>query len=228
MTIIENKQQAILASATRLFIEPGYSETRMQMIAAEANIAVGTLYKFFKSKPDLLNFVFTATISGTETFTNQSELFKPTSKAELLNRTTTLYQNEQKKLTTILVKTHTAGSFTQLLTYLFTTFDRYGAYFLILERNQDLYPTLLDLYKKYRQALYENTTRYLTTMSDNGLISALIQPKYDAAMIIDEIFWWSAHQEYDSFERGEHIFNKQLMRNAVISKLKRSYQEQLW
>uniref|UniRef100_UPI0020732995 hypothetical protein n=1 Tax=Lactiplantibacillus paraplantarum TaxID=60520 RepID=UPI0020732995 len=161
-------------------------------------------------------------------FANQSELFKPTSKAELLTRTTTLYQNEQKKLTTILVKTHTAGSFTQLLTSLFTAFDRYGAYFLILERNQELYPTLLDLYKEYRQALYENTTRYLTTMSDNGLISALIQPKYDAAMIIDEIFWWSAHQEYDSFERGEHIFNKQLMRNAVISKLKRSYQEQLW
>lgn len=45
--------EAILAAAERLFLRVGYHATRMADVAAEAGVAVGTLYKHFPSKEAL-------------------------------------------------------------------------------------------------------------------------------------------------------------------------------
>ena len=49
----ERYRQEILSAALRLFAEKGYHGTSMQEIAAEADFAVGTLYRFFPSKKAL-------------------------------------------------------------------------------------------------------------------------------------------------------------------------------
>lgn len=43
----------MLSAALALFSEKGYHNVTMQEIAAEAEFAIGTLYKFFKNKEDL-------------------------------------------------------------------------------------------------------------------------------------------------------------------------------
>lgn len=43
-------REAILEAAERLFVRVGYHETKISDLAAEAGIAVGTLYKHFESK----------------------------------------------------------------------------------------------------------------------------------------------------------------------------------
>lgn len=61
---LQRKLNRVLNSASSLFIVPGFSETKMQDIAKGANLAVGTLYSMFKSKDDLLNFIFAATLNS--------------------------------------------------------------------------------------------------------------------------------------------------------------------
>lgn len=48
-------KQEILSAALKLFSEKGFYNVSMQQIAEEAEFAVGTLYKYFKSKDELFN-----------------------------------------------------------------------------------------------------------------------------------------------------------------------------
>ncbi|GHO86295.1 TetR/AcrR family transcriptional regulator [Dictyobacter formicarum] len=48
-----SKRDAILAAARTLFVKKGYEETTIADIAREANIAVGTVYLYFRSKRDV-------------------------------------------------------------------------------------------------------------------------------------------------------------------------------
>ncbi len=48
---------AILSAAERVFAEQGYDESRMQTVAAEAGVALGTLYKVFAGKQDVLDAI---------------------------------------------------------------------------------------------------------------------------------------------------------------------------
>jgi AcrR family transcriptional regulator len=45
--------EEILAAAERLFLRVGYTDAKMQDLAAEAGVAVGTLYKYFPSKDEV-------------------------------------------------------------------------------------------------------------------------------------------------------------------------------
>ena len=47
------QRQEILAAALDLFSQKGYHNVSMQEIAAKAEFAIGTLYKFFQNKEDL-------------------------------------------------------------------------------------------------------------------------------------------------------------------------------
>jgi len=47
------QRQEMLAAALELFSEKGYHNVSMHQVAAQAEFAIGTLYKFFQSKEDL-------------------------------------------------------------------------------------------------------------------------------------------------------------------------------
>jgi AcrR family transcriptional regulator len=51
--IIKDVETKILTAAEELFITQGYQETDMRKIAAHAEIAVGTIYKYYRDKQDL-------------------------------------------------------------------------------------------------------------------------------------------------------------------------------
>jgi AcrR family transcriptional regulator len=57
----EQRYQTILQTAERLFCENGYSNTKIQDIAREAEVAVGTVYFYFRNKEDLLLQLLEAT-----------------------------------------------------------------------------------------------------------------------------------------------------------------------
>jgi TetR/AcrR family fatty acid metabolism transcriptional regulator len=48
------KRRRILQAATALFVKNGYRKTSLDEVARAAGVAKGTLYLYFKSKPDLL------------------------------------------------------------------------------------------------------------------------------------------------------------------------------
>ena len=51
---ISKRQWDILDAATKIFAEKGYEGSRTSDIAKEANIAEGTIFRYFKTKKDLL------------------------------------------------------------------------------------------------------------------------------------------------------------------------------
>ena len=57
----ELRYQTILQTAERLFCENGYSNTKIQDIARAAEVAVGTVYFYFRNKEDLLLQLLDAT-----------------------------------------------------------------------------------------------------------------------------------------------------------------------
>jgi AcrR family transcriptional regulator len=58
------RSRAILATASRLFAEKGYSQTTTAEIAREAGVAEGTLYHHFGSKDGIFLTLFEETMEG--------------------------------------------------------------------------------------------------------------------------------------------------------------------
>jgi TetR/AcrR family fatty acid metabolism transcriptional regulator len=55
---VTDKREAILRSATHVFALKGYFSSKVSDIAAEAGIADGTVYLYFKSKDEILHSLF--------------------------------------------------------------------------------------------------------------------------------------------------------------------------
>src|SRR3954453_17413651 len=57
-TAAADKRELILGAATRVFAQSGYFNSKVADIAAEAGIADGTVYLYFKSKDEILHSIF--------------------------------------------------------------------------------------------------------------------------------------------------------------------------
>ena len=57
---LNNKDELIRQAAIRVFAREGFHRARMETIAHEAGVAVGTIYNYFESKRDVLLAVFEA------------------------------------------------------------------------------------------------------------------------------------------------------------------------
>lgn len=62
--VISDKRAAILRAATKVFAETGYFNSKVSDIAAEAGIADGTVYLYFKSKDEILHSLFDRAMAG--------------------------------------------------------------------------------------------------------------------------------------------------------------------
>ncbi len=60
------RRSEILAAALEVFDAHGFGHTTMDMVAARAGIAKGSLYNYFSNKQDLFCQAFTETLSGDE------------------------------------------------------------------------------------------------------------------------------------------------------------------
>lgn len=56
--VISDKREAILRAAVKVFAGKGYFNSKVADIAAEAGIADGTVYLYFKSKDEILHSIF--------------------------------------------------------------------------------------------------------------------------------------------------------------------------
>jgi len=60
----EQKREAILDAAIRIFAEKGFHSSRISDVAKEAGVAEGTIYLYFKNKDDLLLSVFSKRVGA--------------------------------------------------------------------------------------------------------------------------------------------------------------------
>jgi TetR/AcrR family transcriptional regulator, fatty acid metabolism regulator protein len=62
------KKELIRLSATKIIAEEGFCKTRVQAIADDAEIAVGTVYIYYKNKDMILDYIFEAQHNKTIAF----------------------------------------------------------------------------------------------------------------------------------------------------------------
>jgi len=55
---MEDKKKWILETALKLFTSQGFHNTPTSQIAKEAGVATGTLFHYFKTKEDLINYLY--------------------------------------------------------------------------------------------------------------------------------------------------------------------------
>ncbi len=55
--LLERKQEAIKVAARELFLQHGYANTTMEMVAAQAHVSIMTLYRHFRGKDVLFEAV---------------------------------------------------------------------------------------------------------------------------------------------------------------------------
>jgi TetR/AcrR family fatty acid metabolism transcriptional regulator len=56
--VVADKRNVILRSATKVFAQKGFFNSKVSDIAADAGIADGTIYLYFKSKDEILHSIF--------------------------------------------------------------------------------------------------------------------------------------------------------------------------
>ncbi len=66
-----DRRGAILAAAGKVFHAHGYAATTMEAVAAEAGVAKGSLYNYFRNKQDLFTQLFAEITAGDEAETDQ-------------------------------------------------------------------------------------------------------------------------------------------------------------
>jgi AcrR family transcriptional regulator len=60
----QESRRAMLEAGRRLFLEHGYAQTTIPMIAAEADVSVQTVYKAFDNKPGLVKAIVDVALVG--------------------------------------------------------------------------------------------------------------------------------------------------------------------
>jgi Transcriptional regulator len=215
------KLKNIFESACTLFINSGYSETKMKDIAKLSDISVGSLYDLFDSKRALLDFIFLANLDKNNLTSQHDFPLHELSTNYLIKITKSTYETYTEQLNSKLLATDNSYSLETLIFDLFDIFKIYGRYFLILEKNPTIDYQLLNLYEKYRKTLYNNIATYLKR---NENIRQTSDSKYDSMMIVDLVFWWSTHKKYDSFENYKNKYDMDTMSKTIIDALTKGYQ----
>ncbi|MHB8064404.1 MAG: TetR/AcrR family transcriptional regulator [Ruminiclostridium sp.] len=67
------KKELIRLSATKIFAKEGFYKTKVQAIADDAEIAVGTVYIYYKNKDGILDYIFEAQHKKIVTFSEELE-----------------------------------------------------------------------------------------------------------------------------------------------------------
>lgn len=67
----EKRREAIMTAAAKLFKKKGFTATAMEEIAGEAELSVGTVYNYFKTKGDICLAIYRADRDLVETATNK-------------------------------------------------------------------------------------------------------------------------------------------------------------
>ena len=216
----EKRLKAIFDSACSLFINKGYAETKMKDIAKDASISVGSMYDLFKNKDALLDFIFMATLDDEILYSDHDYPIESGDEQKIIDKTQKSYEKETQTINHHLLQDQDTYSLSSLVSDLFNTFNKYGQYFLILEKNPQLNMNLIGLYKNYRNGLYDNVAEYL---SHSKNIRTLDDANYDSMLIVDLIFWWSTHKKYDSFENTKNTYSVELMEKTINELLVTGY-----
>jgi AcrR family transcriptional regulator len=142
-------RRRIVEAAARLFLRDGYAATSMNAIAAEAGVAVQTVYASMKTKQDILRAVIQLTVRGEEehvpvaTSSRWREMERATDPREKL----AMFARIHREIC-----------------------DREAAIFMVLETAAAVEPEIKPLLCEKEQLRYEDQARVARSLGRRGLL----------------------------------------------------------
>ena len=195
---MDERIQAIAEAATRLFLQQGYSNTKISHIAKSTGVSVGTIYLNFAGKKEILHFVLQSTIAPAfvqRTFDRPitDDLFTGLEE-KIVEAFETVITDFAEHLT------DETYSLEALVSDAFDLLARYAVICLFIEKNQVDFPTLARSYRAYRHQFLEIMAQYITAFVARGMMRPLAQPALTTTLIVEMLSWWAMDVRYTSFE----------------------------
>jgi len=107
-------RESILESATSVFAKTGFYKAKAIEIARKANIAVGTIYNYFKNKDDILISIFNERIGGLNRSLEESlqEINNPDEKlATILDSMIALFKSNRELAEVVTIELRQSSKF---------------------------------------------------------------------------------------------------------------------
>ncbi|WP_368490546.1 TetR/AcrR family transcriptional regulator [Clostridium sp. BJN0013] len=185
---MDNRLMAIDNIATELFINHGYSRTKVSYIAKKTGISVGAIYNLFENKQAILKFIIKNSIDPNH-INSISRL--PIKESDFNNLETDVKLFFEKNKSNFESNIHNdTYSFEEMLSDIFDFVNRYGRIFLIYENNRDICNNLFLIYINGRNSFFNSIFSYIQLLEKNKKIRTLKYPEYDTRLIIETVAWW--------------------------------------
>lgn len=187
-------------AAVRLFLRQGYAQTQISHIAREAGVSVGSVYRDFAGKQELLCFILQCAL---EPDYMDREFQRPITAELFSGLDSRLIRALEETADTFAGNLSRAGwgySYENLLSDTFDLLARYGVGCLFIEKNPLVFPTLTAYYRHYRENFFTVMAEYLRKLQACGQLRALEDPELTAVLILEQLSWWAMDVRWTAFE----------------------------
>lgn len=217
--MINLKMKDIYETASRLFINQGYSRTKISHIAKDIGVSVGTIYSLFESKQEIMYFVLKGTIDPDYL---EKEFELPVSHMEYIGIESELI-NAFQEIGNEFAKNIDDENYTyeNMLSDAFDVVSKYAAGCLFIENNQNEIPALTEYYRVYRKRFFETIQGYMTKFIENGTVREVDYLEYTVILIIETLCTWGMDIRYHLFERPD--IDQNLAKTVCLDNLISAY-----
>lgn len=189
---------SIYETATKLFIQQGYSKTQISHIAKAIGVSVGTIYHDFTGKEEIMHFILKCTIDPEFI---ERDFKKPITDDlfnGLENELIKAFEQSSEEFSANL--NNQTYSFENLISDAFDMLYKYAAGCLFIEKNQLDCKRLAEYYRNYRKSFFTTMTQYIQAFIERGIVRQLKYVELTTNLIIEILTWWAMDMRYASFE----------------------------
>lgn len=218
--IVDSRLPIIFEEACKLFIDKGFARTQIGYIAKASSVSVGAVYTLFTSKTAIFNFVLKCIIDPDYLNNELSLPIKDEDFSGLYNKIMILF--EESNLNFVRGIESDSYGFENMLSDCFDIISKYGAGFLIIQRNGDDFSDLFKEYTHFRKEFCNHVEKYVNKFMQKGSIRKLDHPEHHARLIIETLSWWGMHVRYDAFETNTTLSGA-MAKEVAIDALMHAY-----
>lgn len=195
----------IYDTASKMFIQRGYSLTQIDHIVKEVGISVGSLYDLFSGKQAILKFILKCTINPVFTDNNTKLPITEDLFEHLHEEAIEFFDKNHNQFSKRLTWQTENYSFEQMLSDAFDMINKYRIGCLIIEKNPSVCGKLFDYYQEYRRKFYNSILEYIKIYIKQGTVRKVESPELVVMFIVESISWWAMDIKYNTFENRDDI-----------------------
>ncbi|XMB66957.1 TetR family transcriptional regulator [Mycoplasmatota bacterium zrk1] len=209
---------AVYGAASSLFIKRGYANSQVSQIAAEANIATGTIYNLFASKKSILHFVLLSTFDRKYLGGNITLPVKEVDTELIIQHLSLVIEDLFSKIE------ESVQSFSDMLSVLFDSIASYHVAFSIINDNKSALDEIESKYRTYVNNLYKLIEKNLQNYIEQGEVRKVELPRLHIRNILEGITWWAMYLPYQ--DSGKKIPVSQ-SKDIALDILKHAYMKKM-